>query len=389
MISRIATAKIKELATYYKVVAVIGPRQSGKTTLVRNEFPDKPYVSLENLDSRRYAIEDPRGFLDKYNDGAIFDEIQQTPELFSYLQQIVDESQTSGKFVLTGSNNFLLQEKITQSLAGRVGYLELLPFSLPELKSAGLNNDDESQMIRGFYPPVYDQNIPAPVWYGDYIRTYIEKDVRQLKSISNLMLFERFVRLMAGRVGQELNYSALSVEVGVDVKTIQSWTSLLESSFIIYKLKPYYRNFNKTIVKRPKLYFIDSGLVCALLGIKDSSQLNHHPLRGAIFENTVVTEFIKYYTNIGERPPLYFWRDKSGREIDLILDEGGRLLPIEIKAGKTYQASFAKNLLYWMKLVGLENAKVIYRGDDNFVFSNGIDTMNWRSIYPALQNWRR
>lgn len=379
MIKRIATSKLLELASYYKVVAVIGPRQSGKTTLVKDVFADKPYVSLENLDTRNFALTDPRGFLDKYKDGAIFDEIQRTPEIFSYLQQVVDETKESGKFILTGSNNFLLQEKITQSLAGRVGYMELLPFSIEEVKQYTAIKD-EDQMIKGFYPPIYDQKIPPQIWYNDYVKTYIEKDVRQIKEISNLLVFERFLRLLAGRIAQELNFTSLAVEVGVDVKTIQSWISVLESSFIVYKLPPYFRNFNKTLVKRPKIYFYDCGLACALLGIKNENQLETHPLRGFLFENMVLMEMVKGYTNLGERPPLYFWRDKTGREVDVVIDNEGTMLPIEIKSGKTYHDTFAKDVLYWMRLTNTEKGEIIYSGNEKYNFSNGISVRNWRDL---------
>jgi len=383
MIERIASAKLKELASYYTAVGVIGPRQSGKTTLVRSHFPEKEYVSLENPDQRRYATDDPRGFLSQYPEGAILDEIQNVPELFSYLQQVIDEDKCPGKFILTGSNNFLLQEGISQSLAGRVGYLELLPLSITELASLAPDTDNDL-MVRGFYPPVYDRGIPADVWYNDYRRTYLERDVRQIKSITRHSEFERLLRLMAGRVAQELNYTALSVEVGVDVKTIQEWTSVLEQGFIIYRMRPYHKNFNKTIVKRPKLYFYDTGLACSLLGIKETAQLANHPARGALFENMVVGEAIKHFTHRGERPELYHWRDKTGREVDLIAERAGNLLPMEIKSGMTFQEEFSKHLKTFMKLSATGNAWVLYGGREDYSFSSGIKAMNWRKIGDAL-----
>lgn len=383
MIHRIASAKLAELASYYTAVAVIGPRQSGKTTLVRSIFAEKAYVSLENPDQRRYATEDPRGFLHQFGDGAVLDEIQNVPELFSYLQQVIDEDKRAGKFILTGSNNFLLQEGISQSLAGRVGYLELLPLSIAEMARLAPESDNEL-MVRGFYPPVYDREIPSDMWYNDYRRTYLERDVRQIKSITRFNEFERLLRLLAGRVAQELNYSALSVEVGVDVKTIQEWTSVLEQGFIIYRMRPYHRNFNKTLVKRPKLYFYDTGLACSLLGIKEAQQLANHPTRGALFENMVVSEAIKNFTHRGERPELYHWRDKSGREVDLIIEQDGELLPIEIKAGMTYQEHFSKNLRSFMKLSGAAQAWVLYGGKEDFSFSNGLKAMNWRKIGEVI-----
>jgi len=307
--------------------------------------------------------------------------VQRAPILFSYLQEILDNSKTKGLFILSGSNNFLLQQSISQSLAGRVGYINLLPFSLTELTKAKLlPHDDDSLMLKGFYPPIYDQNIPPEDWCPNYIRTYIEKDVRQIKNITDLIVFERFIKLLAGRSGQELNNSALAVETGVDVKTIQSWIGILESSFIIYLLKPHFKNFNKTIVKRPKVYFYDTALVCYLLGIRNATQLKTHPLRGSIFESMVVTELIKKRTNAGLPINLYYWRDKTGHEIDVIIDNGSKLLPIEIKSGKTFNPEFFKNIDYWCNLSGNEKSILLYAGDQNQKRSNGKEILNWKKI---------
>jgi predicted AAA+ superfamily ATPase len=377
MIQRVAKEKLIELASYFKVVSVIGPRQSGKTTLVRTVFPDKPYVSLENLDVRNFAETDPRGFLSTYEDGAIFDEVQRVPALFSYLQEIVDNTKDKGVFILTGSNNFLLQESITQSLAGRIGYLTLLPFSLAELKT---KMSDAKLMLTGFYPPVHDQKIPFDLWCTNYVKTYLERDVRLIKSISDLSQFERFLKLLAGRAGQEFNATSFSVQLGVDYKTIQSWLSVLETSFVVYRLKPFYNNFNKTIIKRPKIYFYDTSIVCSLLGIKNEDHLEFHPLRGAIFENMVVTEYVKQFTNQNIDPPLYFWRDKTGREVDLIIDYEGKLTPLEIKSGQTIRPEFLKGIAYWMKLAKVPNGIVAYAGKDLQKHSNGIVIENWREI---------
>jgi uncharacterized protein len=382
MIERSATKKILHLASLFKSVAVTGPRQSGKTTLVRELFKHKPYLSLENPDTRRFALEDPRGFLAGYPDGAILDEAQRTPELFSYLQGIMDDKQDAGQFILTGSNNFLLQQNITQSLAGRVAYLYLLPFSITELyqdKSVEIP-DDNSIILTGFYPPIHDRNIPPRDWFPNYLRTYIDRDVRQIKNITDLIVFERFIRLLAGRTGQELNMTALAVETGVDTKTVQSWISILESSFIIFLLKPHFKNFNKTLVKRPKIYFYDTGLICSLLGIIDIDQLKNHPLKGSIFETFIISELVKKRTNAGEQVNLYYWRDKTGHEIDVIIDNGTSLLPIEIKAGKTINSDYFKNLLYWFKLSGEEKGYVIYSGDEGQTRSNGIEVMNWKHL---------
>lgn len=381
MVQRFAKDKLIDLATKFKAVAVTGARQSGKTTLVKQVFKNKSYVSLENPDTRRFALDDPRGFLDSYPNGAILDEVQRVPELFSYLQEILDNTKTKGLFVLSGSNNFLLQQNISQTLAGRVGYLNLLPFSISELKKSKLlPSDDDALMLKGFYPPIYDQQIPPEDWCPNYIRTYIERDVRQLKNINNLIVFERFIKLLAARSGQELNNSSLSLETGVDVKTIQSWIGILESSFIIYLLKPHHKNFNKTIVKRPKLYFYDSALVCHLLGIRNVLQLNTHALRGSIFEGMVVTELIKKRTNAGLPINLSYWRDKTGHEIDIIIDNAGKLIPIEIKSGKTVHNEFFKNLDYWCKLSGVKHSLLLYGGTQNQKRSTGKDILNWRQL---------
>ena len=381
MIQRTAKNKLKDLASKFKAVAVTGARQTGKTTLVKQVFKGKPYLSLENPDTRNFALEDPRGFLASYPKGAILDEVQRVPELFSYLQEVLDNSKTKGLFILSGSNNFLLQQTISQTLAGRVGYINLLPFSIDELKKVKLLPEDDDQlMLKGFYPPIYDQEIPPVDWCPNYIRTYIEKDVRQIKNITDLIVFERFIKLLAGRSGQELNSSALAVEAGVDVKTIQSWIGILESSFIIYLLKPHFKNFNKTIVKRPKVYFYDTALVCYLLGIRNISQLKTHPLRGSIFEGMVVTELIKKRTNAGLPINIYYWRDKTGHEIDIIIDNGGKLLPIEIKSGKTLNSEFFKNIEYWSKLSGAEKSVLLYAGDQNQKRTTGREILNWRNL---------
>lgn len=379
MIDRIAVKKIKQLASTFKAVVIIGPRQSGKTTLVKSFFKNKVYVSLENPDLRNFAINDPRGFLASYPNGAILDEVQRVPQLFSYLQEILDNSKKKGIFILTGSNNFLLQQSISQSLAGRVGYFQLLPFSVMELSnSKKLPLSDDELILKGFYPPVYDQKIPVVDWCENYIRTYIEKDVRQIKNITDLIIFERFLNLLAGRCSQELNMNALSVETGVDVKTIQSWIGILESSFIVYLLKPHFKNFNKTIVKRPKLYFYDTSIVCSLLGIKNDKHLKTHPAKGYLFECMVVTELIKKRLNAGLSVNLFYWRDKTGHEIDIIIDDAGKLLPIEIKSGKTINSEFFKNIDYWNKISGGTKSKLLYAGDEHQKRSNGTEVFNWR-----------
>lgn len=378
MIERIAASKIEQLAATFKSVAVTGPRQSGKTTLAKSLFPGKAYLSLENPDVRRFALEDPRGFLSRYQSGAIFDEVQRAPELFSYLQEILDESPEPGRFILTGSNNFLLQQNISQTLAGRVAILNLLPFSTGELYSKPGDVPNENQIIfKGLYPPIYEPGIPPEDWFPNYLRTYIDRDVRQIKNITDLIVFERFIRLLAGRNGQELNLTSLAVDTGVDTKTVQSWIGILESSFIIYLLRPHYKNFNKTLIKRPKVYFYDTGLVCSLLGISHVDQLPLHPLRGALFESLVVTELVKQRANAGKPVNLYYWRDKTGHEVDVVIDNGPSLIPVEIKAGKTVNNEFFGNITYWNKLSGATTGYIAYAGNQIEERSNGITVLNW------------
>ena len=349
---------------------VIGPRQSGKTTLVRLVFNDKPYANLENPDIRRFAMEDPRGFLSNYPQGAVLDEIQRAPELFSYLQQILDETKTNGLFILTGSNNFLLQESISQSLAGRVGYLFLLPLSLQEINNKEQNIN--KLMLKGGYPALYTETTDPAKWYPNYIRTYIERDVRMIKNITDLYAFERFLRLCAGRIGQLLNMSSLAVEVGVDVKSISSWIGILETSFIVFRLQPYYANFNKRIVKMPKLYFYDTGLALALLGVENAGQLTLHPFRGSLFENMVIVDFLKRRYNAGKSNNLFFWRDNVGNEIDLLIENGIQRLPVEIKSGQTITSDFFKGIHFWNKMTQTEGGIVIYGGDMMQQRSNNI-----------------
>jgi uncharacterized protein len=381
MIQREAQIKLENLAKSFKAIAVIGPRQAGKTTLVKSTFPNKPYVSLENPDTRKFALEDPRGFLQSLSKGAILDEVQRTPEIFSYLQEMLDNSNEKGLFILTGSNNFLLQENISQSLAGRVAYLNLLPFSVSELASANLVPEtDEALLFNGFYPPIYDQKISPMDWIPNYIRTYIERDARQIKNVTDLLIFEKFMRVLAGRTGQELNYTTIGNEVGVELKTIQSWIGILESSFIIYLLKPHFQNFNKTIVKRPKIYFYDTGLVCSFLRISNPIQLETHPLKGAIFETMVVMEMVKKFTNKGLSVSLYFWRDKTGHEVDVIIDHAGKLIPVEIKSSKTINTDYFKNLKYWNNLSKLNQSILIYSGDQEQQRSDGTLITNWKNI---------
>jgi predicted AAA+ superfamily ATPase len=381
MIPRIAAEKVKSLAKSFKAVAIIGARQSGKTTLARTCFPEKVYVSLENPDVRRFALDDPRNFLKKYKDGAILDEVQRAPELLSYLQQVLDESTEKGKFILTGSNNFLLQEKITQSLAGRASYLDLLPFSIRELTHIPHALDDlNTVLFKGGFPPIQADAIPPVDWFRAYLRTYIERDVRQIRNISNLLAFEKLIALCAGRVGQLLNYSSLSNELGLDVKTIKSWIGILQAAYHIFLLPPYFKNFNKRVVKTPKLYFYDTGLACHLLQISSPEQLYNHPFRGAIFENFVISELLKNRYNQGRRSNLYFWRDNTGNEIDVVIDNGVNLHGLEIKSGSTLSSSQFKNLRFWQKLSKEKDCTLVYGGDENQERDVSLNVIAWRNL---------
>lgn len=375
LLTRTAEKELRTLAGQFKAVAVVGPRQSGKTTLVRMAFPDKAYVSLENPDTRRFAIEDPRGFIAGYPDGAILDEIQRTPDMFSYLQQVLDENKGKGRFIITGSNNFLLQENISQSLAGRVGYLYLLPLSINELPKHKLSVNE--QIHKGFYPAMYEQEGQTDVskYYLNYIRTYIERDVRLIRNVTDLYTFERFLRLCAGRTGQLLNMNSLAVETGVDNKTIGAWLSVLEASFVVFRLQPYHKNYNKRIVKMPKLYFYDTGVASALLGIENPAQLALHPFRGGLFENMIIVDFLKSRYNKGNPNNLYFWRDSLGTEIDLLVEKANSLLPIEIKSGQTITDDYFKSMSAWLRISGMEKGWVIYAGDEKQVRSNGITVL--------------
>jgi len=387
MIRREAETKLRDLAAHFKAVAVIGPRQSGKTTLVKKVFPGKPYYSFENPDIRLWATDDPRGFLDAVKDGAILDEVQHVPHLFSYLQEVLDNTTRKGLYILTGSNNFLLEEKITQSLAGRIAYLKLMPFSIREIYSLVHDFSDDRLMWQGFYPPVYDQGLPPYDWVQNYIRTYVERDVRQIRNLRNLLPFERFLRLLAGRTATEWSAHALASDTGVDTKTIQSWTGILINSFLVFHLSPFYQNFNKRIVKRPKIYFFDTSLVCGLLQIRQSVHLAWHPLRGQIFETMVISDLFKYFLHRGTEPPLYYWRDKSGHEIDLLVETNREIIPIEIKSGQTASPEWFKNIIYWQQLTGQFKGYILYAGRQHMTYSNGITLMNWREFNRDVEKY--
>lgn len=344
-IRRTLQGPLAELASRMPVVAVTGPRQSGKTTLCRYAFPEKPYVSLEPLDTRSYAADDPRGFLKEYAGGAILDEVQRVPELFSYLQEEVDERPEPGRFILTGSQHFGLTEAITQSLAGRIAILYLLPPSLDELAQfGGLPADPWVQVWTGAYPRIYDRGLDPGRWLADYATTYVQRDVRQVLNVADLEAFTTFLRLVAARTASELRLSALGGDAGVSHPTARSWLSVLEASFLCLRLPAWHRSHRKQVVKSPKLHFLDTGLACHLLGITEPRQLRHHPLRGALFESWVVSEVLKWRLHRGLPERMFHLREARGAEVDLLVEEGDRLTAVEIKSGATIAPDFFKAL---------------------------------------------
>lgn len=355
---------VRDMVPYFKVVTITGPRQSGKTTLCKQLFPDYGYVNLEDMSVREQASIDPKAFLSAFTSGVIIDEAQNYPELFSYLQ-VVSDANPKRRYIITGSSNFSLLESITQSLAGRAAILTLLPLSLQELGDISHINTD-TLLLNGGYPAIWANAQPRHLLYPNYYTTYVERDVRRIVNVTNLRDFQTFIRLSAGRVGTEFNASALSNAIGISVKTVQSWLSILTASYITFTLPPFYENIGKRLIKAPKLYFFDTGLLCYLLGIENEQQLSTHPLRGAIFENYVVAEAYKQLTNRGKEPTLYFYRDSSQHEIDLLLQRGYQYEGYEIKSSQTFTREFLSGLHYLSKLLGerLTRSAVIYAGSE-------------------------
>jgi len=352
LIHRNATVEVLNMANSYPVVTVLGPRQSGKTTLVKSLFPTKPYVSLEDLDEQAFIENDPRAFLEKYPDGVILDEIQRQPQLLSYIQGIVDKEPTKGKYILTGSHQLALHQAISQSLAGRTAILKLLPLSIHELSQTTPIKSLDYYIYHGMYPRIYHDNINPTKYYRDYTQTYIERDVRQLINIKDLSLFQKFLKLCAGRVGQLLNSNNLSNETGVSNHTVENWLSILEASFVIFRLQPYFENLGKRITKSTKFYFVDVGLAAYLLDIYSETQVSRDPLRGGLVENLIITEAIKNSLNNGFEPSCYFYRDSNNNEVDLLFKIGNQLIPIEIKSSQTFNMQFLNGLSHFKKIAG-------------------------------------
>jgi uncharacterized protein len=375
MVPRQLSDKLIELAKGFPAICLTGPRQSGKTTLVKSVFKDYAYTSLENIDTMTAAKEDPRRFLATGpKSGLIVDEIQRVPELLSYLQEILDSSRDMGRYVLTGSQNFLLLEKITQSLAGRAAIMRLFPFSAAEIERAGLLAPTlDDVLFKGMYPPLFDRQVSPADFYPSYIETYLERDVRSMKNIGDLALFRKFVLLCAGRTGQLLNLTSLGNETGADHKTIRSWLSVLEASYVVFLLRPYHRNWNKRVVKQPKLYFFDTGLLCSLLGLRQAADLASHHLRGGIYENYVIAEYLKSQYHAGVRPSAYFWRDHSGHEVDLIIEQGPAIQAVEIKASETLNTEHFDGLRWFCKQTGLTagDCTLVYGGKEEQIRTAG------------------
>jgi hypothetical protein len=385
MVPRTLQNKLAGSAAQYPVVTLTGPRQSGKTTLVRTVFVNHQYVSLEDPEQRRFALDDPRGFLGQFKADVILDEVQRAPDLFSYIQVQVDSENRPGRYILTGSQNFLLLKAIGQTLAGRCAILHLLPFSLGEFmgwrdlpiaeigrsipqdrNGAGL--DLLSTLYSGFFPRIHDQGLEPQEWLRNYTQTYLERDVRDILNVGDLEIFRRFLGLCAGRSGQLLNLSTLAADCGITHTTARRWLSVLEASFIVWILRPHHKNFNKRLVKSPKLYFVDPGLLCYLLHIRSPQELSLHSARGAVFETYVVSELIKRSLHLGKESSIYFWRDSGGNEVDILLDGEKGIVPVEVKSGQTVAADFCKGLDYWKKISGAksESAGLIYGGDSSY-----------------------
>lgn len=385
LIPRAITETLYQFRNWFPIVYLGGPRQSGKTTLLRYLLPDLPYASLEDADARRRAEEDPRRFLNSFPKGGILDEVQRVPHLFNYLQGIVDADKER-RFVLSGSQNFLLMESITQSLAGRVGILNLLPLSVPEIETQQPFPHLDAFAWQGGYPATYAENkTPPEIFFDSYTQTYLERDVRQLKNVGDIAQFGKFMRLCAGRTGQPLNLSSLASDTGVAPNTIKAWISILEASYLIFKLPPYFENFNKRIIKSPKLYFVDTGLLCNLLGITSPQQLETHHYYGNILENALIVELYKKRTNAGHRPRFWFWQDQKNNEIDLLIEENGVLKAIEIKSSQTYNSRMLNGLKIWQKLKhsSPENQFLVYAGEQEGELEYGR-LLNWRKAVALL-----
>lgn len=378
MINRKASKKLSLLAKEYGVVSVTGPRQSGKTTLVKEHFPNHQYYNLEFLSDLEKISSDPVGFINSISNGVIIDEVQRYPDILSYIQVAIDDNFKPAKFVITGSQNLLLSDKVSQSLAGRVGILKLLPLSISELDMSDLLPDSfQKQILKGFYPSIYDKDQTPNLYYANYLNTYVERDVRSIKNVGDLSSFTRFLQLMAGRVGQILNLSEIGGVVGANHKTIGSWISILEASYIVFRLEPYYQNFGKRLIKSPKIYFTDVGLAAHLLRLDTVDEIRNYHGLGNLFENMIIADLQKQIFNELKSDNLYYFRDNKGLEIDVLIDSGNKILPIEIKSSATFSSSFLANLQQFKKISGIKTAKLIYSGEGGQEVS-GVSLNNYK-----------
>ncbi len=381
MVNRLILPEAKQALTQFRALCITGPRQSGKTTLSKLLFKDKPYVNFENPSVQNEAELNPEAFLKQYRNGAVFDEVQRVPHIFRYLQEILDNNTKRGQFILTGSNNFLLHEQVSQSLAGRAGYLSLLPFSYAELVNAKLAvKDVNKHILTGGYPEIWNEQLIPGTWHNSYVQTYVQRDVRLLRNITNLAAFNRFLYLCANYAGQILNRDELAKQTGVDTKTILAWLGLLENSYIIYLLQPWYNNMNKRIVKSPKLYFYDTGLLCHLLGVKSITALQKNNRYGSIFENWILSEIRKNNFNAGLSDGMYYFRDSIGNEVDLITEREGAPVAIEIKAGIKADNNMLRGLKYWQKLQPESHSILMHRGNVNEIINENISIVPWTEV---------
>ena len=374
---------LRELQRYFPVLSITGPRQAGKTTLLKHLYPDYQYLSLEDPDLRQRAQEDPRGFLRKYNRRVIFDEAQRVPALFSYVQTLVDEDRQPGRFILSGSQNFLLRQEINQSLAGRAGIVRLFPLDFAELRAEGrLPSDYETAIFSGFYPAQYDTGIPPRLFYPSYVATYLERDISGLVNAANLSLFQRFLQVCATFAGQLLNYAAIAKIVGVSVPTITRWISVLEQSYLVFRLPPYHRNFGKRIIKSPKLYFYDTGLLCYLLGMQGEQDVHNYYQLGALFENLIVAERTKQAAHAGEPARLFFYRDSNQVEVDLLEDKGNNITLTEIKAARTVFSKHLKGLNRVQQLIADQSVdrQLIYGGEESDFSFQEVNVKSWQEL---------
>ncbi len=390
LVKRTIADQIMEAASEYPAVAIVGPRQSGKTTLAQTLFPSHVYISLEDYDVRELAHADPRRFLGDYpsESGIILDEIQHAPKLLSYIQTIADREKKHGFFIVTGSQNFLVNEAITQTLAGRMAVITLLPLSISELKGAGLLPEKiEALVFKGSYPKAHAENPNIKRLYANYLKLYVERDVRTIKMVADLNQFQTFMRLLAGRIGQIVDLTSLGNDCGITQNTVKSWISILEASYVIFPLHPYFNNFGKRLIKSPKIYFIDTGIACSLLKINSAEEVASHSLRGGLVESLIISDILKQYYNIDEAPRLYFWRDKVGHEVDCIIDQSQHPIPVEIKSGQTIASDFFNNMMYWKKAAELPDVQsyLIYAGDKDQSWPQA-QVLSWQSAGELVKN---